>query len=386
MTTQVNAILEKLNTIIISVSPNAKVDYVSPYAEKLLGYPAASLLGDGWFLKTRSTNEDRILNRNFVLSLLASREAFVPVSYERPLVDVNGDTKWIQWNVSIDESGSLIGIGYDITDRKLTEQKLIKKNRELQKKNKQVSESIEYAKRIQEAVLSDPEALKNYFADAFIFYKPKDIVSGDLYWYFKKGNKTFFAIVDCTGHGVPGALMSVLASGFLRDVIIKRDAEDPSQILRLIDGELTLALSKEDGSIAATDGMDIALAVYDEEKKALEYAGAFRPLLLIRKNEIIEYKGSRYPIGFYSDVEKIFETHSIAIEAGDTAYLFSDGITDQFGGENRKKLNRKRFYDLLLNTQDMELTEQASFLEYSLSNWRQQEPQTDDIVVMGVRF
>lgn len=378
-------ILENLNTLIVVVNSEGKIDYVSPSVQRMLGFEPRQLLGEGWWNLTRRDENERARVKEHVNTLIRQSPDIVPAAFERALITSKGETKWILWNHTRGPESSLISIGYEITDRKLAEQKLQQKNRELQSRNSEMLASIQYAKRIQDAVLPDAQGLKNFFEDAFVYFKPRDVVSGDFYWYYARGNKVFVAAMDCTGHGVPGALMSVIANGLVRDVVIKRGLEEPDEILYAIDKEMEAALSRQDGSNAAPDGMDIALCVFDKEKRILSFAGAFRPLLRVRNNEITEFRGSRYPIGFYPEINKIFEKQEIPYESGDAFYMFSDGYIDQFGGERGKKLNRKRFTELLLQVQSMNLEEQESFLDYALNNWKQEEEQTDDVLVIGVK-
>jgi PAS domain S-box-containing protein len=378
-------ILEKLNTLIVVVNSNGQVDYVSPSVQRVLGFETQQLLGEGWWNLTRNNEQERGLVRSHVAELMNQPSERITSSFERALVSSKGETKWVLWNTSKGPDDSLIGLGYDITDRKLAEQKLHEKNKELQLKNTDVLASIEYAKRIQDAVLPDIESIRKNFQDAFVLYEPKDVVSGDFYWYHKNENKIFVAAIDCTGHGVPGALMSVIANGVLRNVVSNKKLEEPSEILYELDKQIVEILSKENSANPAADGLDIALCVFDTDKKQLEFAGAFRPLIRIRNNVSEEFRGNRYPIGFYSDIEKKFETIVISYESEDSFYIFSDGYVDQFGGENEKKLNRKRFVELLLQVQNMNMEEQESFLDYALRNWKQELPQTDDILVIGLK-
>ncbi|MBC7864710.1 MAG: SpoIIE family protein phosphatase [Bacteroidia bacterium] len=374
-------ILHNLNTLIVVVDPAGEVNYVSPSVQRLLGFNSSELLGNGWWKLPRASEEESVSVKNQILAGIKTPANLIPV-IEREMTTSTGDKKCIVWNTCIADDGSLIGIGYDITDRKRAESQLSKKLKELQVKNTELTESINYAKRIQQNILSNPEGLSEYVSDSFIHYQPKDIVSGDLYWYFKKENKLYVAAVDCTGHGVPGALMSVIANGLLRNIIVKRNLANPSEILFALDEELQIALMNEN----SLDGMDVALCEIDLLTKKLSFAGAFRPLVLIRNNELIEFKASKYPIGFYSDAKKQFDLHEYDLQKGDSLYLFSDGYSDQFGGEKNKKFQRKNFYSLLLSIQDMEMNEQCSFLEYAHNNWKQDWPQTDDILVMGLKI
>jgi PAS domain S-box-containing protein len=377
-------LLTQLDALVVVVNAHGGVEFVNPASKKMLGYEPAELEGEGWWNLTRGS-EEKFIDRDFIVQLLSDKKLFTPHSFERNIKTANGKTRCILWTVSVSEENTLTGIGIDISARKESEKQQAEKIKELQAKNTEVSESIRYAKRIQDAVLQDPEILKNYFADAFVLYKPRDVVSGDLFWYYKKGSKIIVAAIDCTGHGVPGALMSVIASGIFRDVITRKEKENPVDILHAVDRELAVVLSKEHGEDVALDGMDLSLVVVDTAANELEFAGAFRPLVRIRNNAAEEFAGSRFPIGF-SESEKNFRSEKISLQKGDKFYLFSDGYQDQFGGEKGKKLNKKRFYELLQSSADMEMEEQKSFLEYALSNWKQEERQTDDILIVGLQF
>lgn len=374
-------ILHNLNTLLVVVNPNGEVNYVSPSVQRLLGFNSAELLGDGWWKLPRASEEESILVKNQILSVIQKPGAVFPI-VEREMFSSKGDKKFIVWNMCPSDDGGLVGIGYDVTERKRAELLLDEKVKELQLKNNELTESITYAQRIQQSILANPEGLSEHVSGSFIHYKPKDIVSGDLYWYYKKGNKLYVAAVDCTGHGVPGALMSVVANGLLRNIIVKRNLDNPSEILFALDEELQSALLSEN----AADGMDIALCEIDLTSKKLSFSGAFRPLVLIRDNKLIEFKASKYPIGLYADAKKQFALQEYDLKKGDSLYLFSDGYSDQFGGEKNKKFQRKNFYDLLLSMQDMDMAEQHSFLEYAHNNWKQDLPQTDDVLVIGLKI
>ena len=381
-----DAILEKLNSLIVVVNPTGDVEYVSPSAKRILGFEPEQLVGDGWWNLTRDNVEDRKSIKALTLQQMKQESVLETVPQERLLKTATGGERWILWNTSKGPLNTLVGIGHDITDRKKAELKLIEKNTELLQHNKDMLDSIQYASRIQEAILPDIQKIKSAFKDAFVLYQPKDVVSGDYYFFYQRGNKAFVAAVDCTGHGVPGALMSFIANGALKEVIIKKGVEDPAEILYALDEELFLALNKSKDGVVSIDGMDVAIGVFDFVEQTFSYAGAFRPVLVVRDNELIELDASRYPIGFYADVTKVFTTHTIDIKQNDAFYFFTDGYCDQFGGEKMKKFNRKRFKELLLSAQDMEMSEQEAYLQYVLKNWRQDESQTDDILVMGIKL
>ncbi|MBX2959937.1 MAG: SpoIIE family protein phosphatase [Flavobacteriales bacterium] len=381
-----DAILEKLNSLIVVVNPAGDVEYVSPSAKRILGFEPEQLVGDGWWNLTRDNVEDRQSIKALTLQQMKQEALLETAPQERLLKTANGSERWILWNTSKGPLNTLVGIGHDITDRKKAELKLLEKNTELIQHNKDMLDSIQYASRIQEAILPDVQQIKNVFKDAFVFYQPKDVVSGDYYFFYQRGNMAFVVAVDCTGHGVPGALMSFIANGALKEVIIKKGIENPADILYALDDELYLALNKSKDGVVSIDGMDVAVGVFDFETQSFSYAGAFRPVLVVRDNELIELEASRYPIGFYADVKKVFTTQTIEVKQDDTFYFFTDGYCDQFGGEQKKKFNRKQFKELLLSAQDMEMDEQEAYLQYVLLNWRQDEPQVDDVLVMGIKF
>ncbi|MGZ4035663.1 MAG: SpoIIE family protein phosphatase, partial [Bacteroidia bacterium] len=318
-----DAILEKLNSLIVVVNNHGKVEYVSPSAKRILGFEPEQLMGEGWWNLTRTNEIERADIKALTFQQLKQSSSLESVPYERLLKTSTGGDKWILWNTSKGPANKLVGIGHDITDRKKAEQRLVEKHKELEQHNKDMLDSIQYASRIQEAILPDVQKIKNAFKDAFVLYMPKDVVSGDYYFFYQRNNKIIVATVDCTGHGVPGALMSIIANGILKEVIIKKGIEEPSEILYALDEELFLALNKNREN--TNDGMDIALGIFDFEENTLTYSGAFRPMLLVRDNEFIEFEGNRYPIGFYGDTKKQFLSKKIELRPDDTFYFFTDG-------------------------------------------------------------
>jgi PAS domain S-box-containing protein len=383
MTALSDFILERLNTLVVVVNSQGVVNYVSPSVKNVLGFDAEMLYGEAWYNLTRKDASEVIKVKNDVTKLLASDAVFT--SFERQLFSASGEPKWILWNSSKGPENTLVSVGYDITERKLAEAELVLKNKELEQKNHEMLESLEYAQNIQQAILPSIDILNETFAGAFVLYKPRDIVSGDFYFWYKRDNKVFVAAVDCTGHGVPGALMSVIGHSLLKEIIVKKRIEEPSEILNALDEELYAAINRT-GKPVTNDGMDVALGVFDLEKNKLSYSGAFRTLFFTRNGKVEEIKGGRYPIGFYQDVKKEFITEEILLEQGDNFYFLSDGYVDQFGGEDNKKLNRKRFREVLLSIADMEAEEQEGYLEYVINNWKQDTEQTDDILVVGVKI
>ncbi len=250
----------------------------------------------------------------------------------------------------------------------------------------EVTDSIKYAKRIQEAILPPETDVKKVLPESFILYKPKDIVSGDFYWVEKVGNKIFFAAVDCTGHGVPGAFMSIVGYNLLKQIV--KEENDPGKILNKLSKGVKDTLHQGIDEGATKDGMDIALCSYDLSTNTLQYAGAYNPLFLIRKGELIEVKADKFPIGgaLEDSESRKYTSHTISLEKGDTFYIFSDGYADQFGGNKGKKFMVKQFRQLLLNIQNKSMEEQKQFLNQTIENWMHGHEQVDDILIIGVRF
>lgn len=377
-------ILDKLNTLIVVLDKNGSIEYVSKSAQQLLGFSSQDLLGNAWWERTRfSKKEGEEVKQKILASL--SKNHFSTQTFENELRTQMGGKKWIKWNVSSLNEEQLIGIGYDITENKLTEKRLLESNKQLEEQNKDIRDSIYYAQRIQQSILQSEEQLKQFFSDSFLMFKPKDIVSGDYYWFYETEQYKFVAAVDCTGHGVPGAMMSMVANSIFKEVFVNREIILPSEILNALDEELDKAINRnQDASF--NDGMDVSLIRIDKVSNELTFSGAFRSILISRQNQVTELKGSRYPIGFYSGVKKTFEDISFQLEKNDSVYLFTDGFIDQFGGEKNKKLNKSNFKDLIQTIGEMPMDEQEAFLEYSFNNWKQDLEQTDDVLVIGIRI
>jgi serine phosphatase RsbU (regulator of sigma subunit) len=282
-----------------------------------------------------------------------------------------------------------------IREKKILEEKVkertaevVQKNIELDEKNKDITASIRYAKRIQDAILPPDEFVKTFLPKTFVLFKPKDIVSGDFYWLADKKDMVLFAAVDCTGHGVPGAFMSIVGHNLLDQIVGEYGLTQPAAILDALNKSVSDTLRQsysEDNSIR--DGMDIALCSFDRKTNVLEYAGAYNPLWLIRNGELIEYKASKFPIGNLKKGEnKKFANNTIQLQPGDTLYIFSDGFADQFGGPGGKKFKYSTFKQLLLDTQQMSMEEQGAHINKVIEEWRGTLEQVDDILVIGTRL
>ncbi len=258
---------------------------------------------------------------------------------------------------------------------------LHEKNLEIQEKNKETTDSINYAKRIQYAMLADQELLKNNLSDYFILFKPKDIVSGDFYWATSKNDKLYLAACDSTGHGVPGAFMSLLNISFLNEAINERNILAPNEICGHVRNKLIESISQDGGQ----DGMDGVLVCIDKETKKLSFAAAHNAPILIRKNTVIEFEADKMPIGKGDRLDD-FKQQEIDIEKGDTFYLYTDGYTDQFGGGREKKFKYKQMKALLQSICNQPLNEQKKILEDIINNWKGDLEQTDDILIIGFKL
>ena len=255
---------------------------------------------------------------------------------------------------------------------------------ELEKVNKNLTDSINYATRIQSAVIPAERKIRNLFPQSVVYFRPRDVVSGDFYWVSEMGNKIFLVVADCTGHGVPGAFLSIIGINLLRNIIEGLKEENPARILETLSLELDKTFGNKDLEDTIKDGMDMALCVIDREKSTLEFSGAVNELYLIRDNELITYKGDRSPIGHSVDgtVPK-YSVTTIEIQPNDMFYLFSDGYADQFGGTEIKKFKYRRFRYLLLNMHKLSPEYQKQALHQAFEEWRGENDQVDDVLVMG---
>ena len=264
---------------------------------------------------------------------------------------------------------------------------LASKSEELAEKNRDIMDSIEYAKKIQTAILPDTKFIEENLDHHFVLYKPKDIVSGDFYWFGVKDRTIVFTAVDCTGHGVPGAFMSMIGSNLLNQIVLEKGITKAGDILHQLNAGVQQALKQGTDAQETNDGMDIALCTINVESRTVEYAGAYNPLYWISGGELTKIKANKYPIGgAHMELERTYDTHSIEANSGDMLYMFSDGFVDQFGGEKGKKFMGKRFQRLLLEISAKPLAEQKAILENALLNWMGSYEQVDDICVIGIRI
>lgn len=369
--------------------------------------------------------EIEILQSNFIIM---SQEITNHINYFKEKVDERTKEIVIQKDEILNQQDKII-IQRD--QLKIQKEILEIQKKEVTEKNNNIMDSIHYAKRIQGAILPQQSTIKTILPNSFVYYEPKDIVSGDFYWIDKinfleeqnreeetfniynnsietkyssskslanfnydteikcldSSEKIIFAAVDCTGHGVPGAFMSVIGYNSLNKIIYEYNLSEPAAILNQLNQEVRQTLRQDNDNSEVKDGMDIALCSLDLERNVLQFAGANNPLFIVRDNELKIIKGDRFPIGVYNnDTNNLFNNHTIQLKEGDAIYIFSDGYADQFGGVKGKKFKNKQFKEILLFIQDYDMDEQKEILKRTLEEWRGETNQVDDILVVGVKI
>jgi serine phosphatase RsbU (regulator of sigma subunit) len=279
-----------------------------------------------------------------------------------------------------------------IKEKQVLETKVTERTAELKNANSSLSiaiseikDSINYAERIQSSILPNINIIKQHLPNGFILFKPRDIVSGDFYWFNTLDTKLFFACVDCTGHGVPGAFMSMIGNSLLNEIILTKKITSPSDILSNLNKSILTVLNQNTSS--SKDGMDMAIVVIDTLNNTLTYAGANRELLMIRDGKLVEYKPTKNAIGGFTDSETIFKETVIEINKNDLFYMTTDGYADQFGGEKGKKLMTKNFKEFLLQIHQTSMPEQEKALNNKITSWmNNQYAQVDDILIVGIKL
>ena len=270
---------------------------------------------------------------------------------------------------------------------------LFQKNKLIEKQKEKIVSSIAYAQNIQKSILMEENEIKRILPDSFIYYLPKDIVSGDLYWCAEINNKIIIAAIDCTGHGVPGAFMSMIGNTLLNQIVIEKQITKPSEILQILNREIFDALHQDKEGALSDDGMDMALCCIDYNKNQIEYAGAQNPLFVLSENKLEMIKADIFSIGgagFKAKKEGSaqieYTNHIIPLKKDMSIFLFSDGYMDQFGGSNGKKFGLQKFKELLTDNQHHTMQKQKELLAVTHEEWIGNSQQIDDILVIGVRF
>jgi serine phosphatase RsbU (regulator of sigma subunit) len=256
---------------------------------------------------------------------------------------------------------------------------------QIERTHNEISSSIDYATRLQDAILPGNRLLKEHFADHFVFFRPKQKVSGDFYWWTRIEDRLIITTADCTGHGVPGAFMSMLGVSLLREIVNREFLSQPGDILNQLRREVISSLDQKGDMGEQKDGMDLAMISYDLSSGKCLYAGANNPLYLVRNGELKEYKPDRMPISYYQRMES-FTSREIDLKPGDRIYLFSDGFADQFGGEHRKKFKYRAFQNLILEHSEKPMDQQHIILQDTIVKWQGENEQIDDMVIVGLKM
>ena len=384
----INVELEKLSIVaentdnaVIIADSKGEIEWVNSGFERLYG----ASLSD--FVKKRGSN---LISSSLDIKILEKIEKNLilkkSVTFSSQIITPKNNKLWLQTSLTpmFDDSGNLIkllSLESDITETKQAEEKIVRQH-------KNITMSIRYARRIQEAVLPSSEYINSLNLNTFILYKPRDIVSGDFYWFAEVEDKILFTAADCSGHGVPGAFMSMLGIAFLNEITgnLSKTEIRPDHILN----ELRIKIKKylrqsQDGS-AAVDGLDMVLCMLDKNKKELHYAGAFNPLIIISDNKLKQINADRMPIGIYLREKSSFTNHIIKYKKDDVIYLLTDGYQDQFNEESTSKFMRANLKEILFNMHKDPLERQKSILEQTITDWQGNARQIDDILIMGVRL
>jgi PAS domain S-box-containing protein len=355
--------------------------YINPVIESYTGMKPDQFLNKNY---SQVGLPDSIVNQwANILQLIKTEQQKKDLEMTFPSAEIGERVMQVNAIPEFDDKNALesvLVVSHDITERKLIEL-------EIQSKNKSITESINYAKRIQGAILPDTKLINKELPESFIFYKARDVVSGDFPWFQQQGDNIFIAAVDCTGHGVPGALISLIGYFILNEIIKSRRENDPGKILDLLDEGVTETLRQDQLEAATKDGMDISLCKINLKEGTLEYAGAHRPLYILRNDELEEIKGNKFAIGggVYRNQTK-FSNNLIKIEKGMSVFFCSDGFPDQFGGPENRKFGPKRLRELIMETREMEISDVYKEIEDRWMSWKGEQKQTDDVLMIGIRF
>jgi PAS domain S-box-containing protein len=385
-----NKELEKLSIVasetdngVIICGPQGQIEWINPGMTRLLGYTLEDLKSKGSTLEEVSANP---AIKALIQKSMTEKKSTV---YETLSVTKNGEKRWTQSTLTLILDGEenikkIVVIDTDITERKTAEN-------ELKLKNEKIIDSITYAQLIQQSILIGEHEIQKLLPDSFIYFQPKDIVSGDFYWCSVVDEKIILAAVDCTGHGVAGAFMSIIGNTLLDQIVNEKQITRPSEILQLLHQGVNDALHKKSGTEMSDDGMDIALCCIDYKNNLLHFAGARNPLYIVMNGELTIVNADRLTIGSRAvgrkqSVELKYTNHSLALEKGMNIYLFTDGYADQFGGIERKRMGSGKFKELVSINYQLEMRHQKELLLTQQNGWKGDQQQTDDILVIGVRI
>ena len=385
MKSKMQSLSENSLDLILRLNTYGMFFYTNPVVEKYLGVNIADL--------TNKTIEDISLGevlREYFKTTLSEIKATPNKRNNQLTLPVTVDGVVVERIMSIDaipefnenELETVLFVGHDITDAKRIELEIADKNRKIE-------DSINYAQRIQSAILPDNAYIREYLPKSFIFYRPRDVVSGDFPWFFRREEVLYIAVVDCTGHGVPGALLSFVGYFILNNIVDHDREYTAAEVCDLLHSGVRHTLKQNRDDASGRDGMDIAIVKYDPKKNEIHYAGAHRPLYFLREGELTEYKGDRKAIGgipLGNKPEKSFTDYQIPVLPGDKIFFFSDGLTDQLGGTEFKKYSPARVREKIVTNQALSMEEYRQTFEKDFFDWKGSEKQIDDVLLIGIEF
>ncbi|MBC8111878.1 MAG: PAS domain S-box protein [Verrucomicrobia bacterium] len=375
---QMQALSENSPDLITRFNTSGRISYINPVIETYSGISKEEFLqrtlADVQLKPTVIAQWEKVLKQVIDDSKTVAVEMDFPSPMGDRVMQVNAIPEYNQEQ----EIESVLVVSHDITDRKMAEL-------EIQSKSRKITESINYAQRIQESILPSNAVIQQVFPQSFILYKPRDVVSGDFPWFMQKGDDYYIAAVDCTGHGVPGALISLIGYFLLNNIV--RDNAEPGVILDELDKSVTLTLRQDVENATTRDGMDIALCKINLKTGTLQYSGAHRPLYLVKNGELQEMKGDKFPIGGGQYKSRgHFQTHTFEIGNGDAVFFCSDGYPDQFGGPDNRKLSSRRIREVIVENQGKDMQQFYKAFDDEFENWKNGYKQTDDVLMIGIQF
>lgn len=395
------SIIDQANDALIVIDiVDGRIHQTNPSAAEMLGYTREEILKKKLF----DLHPKEMLEKSSTIVADVWEQKGLIYS-DIPFLKKNGELIPVECSARVAPFAgrpAIVIYARDITERLKMEEEIAIQSTIIEQKNKDITDSINYAKRIQEAILPTTEELNAVLDDCFVYYLPKDIVSGDLYWANSvtttlkegKGKKmALIAALDCTGHGVPGAFMSIVGHTILEQTLTEPTVNNPGQALDYLSNGVIRTLKQKAGDdFAIKDGMDIALCGFEPESRMLYFAGANNPLYVVRDNKLIQISGDKQPIGAYIKIQTPFTSHEMQMEKGDCVYIFTDGIADQFGGPRGKKFKYKQVQQLLLENNHLSMTEQHESISKAMHAWMNYPSdnpngfeQTDDILLIGFR-
>jgi phosphoserine phosphatase RsbU/P len=322
-----------------------------------------------------------------ILVTNAESEQFIITCFEMGIDDYVSKKALVRLSSIIKNTFAKIDARRERDIVRLAHQQLQSAFSEMEENNKSMTDSINYAKLIQEAMLPERAVLTNYFPNSLIIYRPKDIVSGDFYWFVERNGKLLIAVADCTGHGVPGALMSMIGYSLLNEIVNVKKITQPSLILAKLNKGLRRALKQDKSGEQRCDGMDIGLCSIDREKREIEFAGANRHLIYFRDKQLELIKGNKNGIGgLYSESLVEYSEHKISYDENDVIYMCTDGYADQFGGARGKRMMTKSLFRILEKSLSFGVIDQEDLLNHWLDKWKGNHEQTDDILLIGIQL